>query len=73
MYVTKLFEMCTKIVAISLYSNEIDIGRPFSSKILQITLGLVYNALNNKTNTTPNTQFQNQHHTKHQIFYDKQL
>ena len=34
-------EMCSKIIAISFYSNGIEIGRALVSKILQMALGIV--------------------------------
>ena len=41
-------EMCSKIIAILLYSNEIEIVWRLSSKIHQTALGMVYNASNQK-------------------------
>ena len=38
---TKLLEMCSRIIAILLYSNEIEIGGPLFSKIHQMGLGTV--------------------------------
>ena len=41
-------ELYTRIVAISLKSNEIKIGGALFSKIHQMALGIVYNASNQK-------------------------
>ena len=50
-------ELYARIIAISLKSNEIEIGGPLFSKIHQMTLGMVNNASNQKTDTTPKNQF----------------
>ena len=41
-----ILDIFIKIIAISLYSNEIEIGGPLSSQVHQIALGLVWNAPN---------------------------
>ena len=45
-------ELYTRIIAISLQSNEIEIGGPLFSKIHQMALGMVQNAQNQETDTT---------------------
>ena len=45
-------ELYCGIKAISLQSNEIEIGGPLFSKIHQMALGMAQNALNEETDTT---------------------
>ena len=47
-------ELYTRIIGISLQSNEIEIGGPLFSKIHEMALGVVYNALNQKIDSTLN-------------------
>ena len=49
--------MYTRIIAISPYSNEIEIGGALFSKIHQMALGVFLNVLNQKTDTAPKNQF----------------
>ena len=48
--------MYSRTIAISPNSNEIKISGPLFSKIHQMALGIVSNASNQKTDTTPKKQ-----------------